>query len=81
MQAKEFLMISLMFSGVYNFFNSAFNLDYTSRSQKINYNKYPKVSRSKGYTQKTFFPAYAKTSKMIGGNRYGRHWSLERRVK
>lgn len=33
------------------------------------------------YCPKTFFPAYAKTSKMISSNRYGRHINLERRLK
>ncbi|NCN52095.1 hypothetical protein GW931_03730 [archaeon] len=77
---NEFLMMSFAFSQMYKMFNISFKIDYTSKSQKINYEKHPEVTPSKGYAQKNFFPAYAKTSKLIKGNRYGNHLNRKRRL-
>ncbi|MBS3084452.1 hypothetical protein J4411_00895 [Candidatus Pacearchaeota archaeon] len=72
------LFLMSEFSGI----SSRLILDFpvTSKSQKVPYMEslcYP----PKNPLRKTFFPAYAKTSKLTYANRYGRHINLERRVK
>lgn len=61
------------------------NIPYTSKSQDHLIQspkfKYYNNNYDKPILKKTFFPSYAKSSKIINGNRYGRHINLERRVK
>ena len=73
-----FLIYAQLFDDLFRDFT--FSVPYTSKSQKISYFDYHKYF-IKNPPRKTFFPVYAKTSKMTYGNRYGRHINLERRVK
>ncbi|MCR4327816.1 MAG: hypothetical protein NUV46_04530 [Nanoarchaeota archaeon] len=57
-----------------------FNIPYTSKKQ---YNSYLEKMHdfSNVQKEKISFPCYAKSSKIVKGNRHGRHINLERRVK
>jgi len=80
MNVKSFLAIIYIFSEMYKITDFLFEMPFTTKKQKITF-KYKDLSFSKEYSQKTFFPVYAKTSKMINNNRYGNHSNLECKLK
>lgn len=74
------MVFILAISKAYKIPNFLFKTPFTTKSQKIPF-KDNLFYRSKGYSQRIFFPIYAKTSKMINNNRYGKHSLLEHKLK
>lgn len=72
-------------SGMFDLRSFEYNLLYQIPNRELNNAPNSKDNSKKyvgkGHYQQIFFPVYAKTSKMIQGNRSGRHSKLERTLK